>query len=63
MELYPTVVSAGYATGLNAYGTIVLLNLLGRTGFGEVPEQLQGDGILIAAAVMYAIEFVTDKIP
>ena len=63
MDLFPTVISAGYATGLNAYGTIVLLNLLGRVGFGEVPEPLMGDGVLIGAGVMYAIEFVTDKVP
>jgi hypothetical protein len=42
---------------------VVLLNLLGRVGFGDVPEPLQGDTILIGAAVMYVIEFVTDKIP
>jgi Domain of unknown function (DUF4126) len=63
MELVPTVISTGYAAGINAYGTVVLLNLLGRAGFGEVPEPLMGDTILIGAAVMYAIEFVTDKIP
>lgn len=63
MELAPTVISVGYATGLNAYGTVVLLNLLGRVGFGEVPEPLTGDAVLIGAAVMYAIEFVTDKLP
>jgi hypothetical protein len=62
-QLIPTVISAGYAAGLNAYGTIVLLNLLGRAGFGEVPEELMGNSILIAAAVLYAIEFVTDKVP
>ena len=62
-QLIPTVISAGYAAGLNAYGTIVLLNLLGRVGFGEVPDALMGDNILIAAAVLYAIEFVTDKVP
>jgi hypothetical protein len=63
VELVPTVISTGYAAGINAYGTVVLLNLLGRVGFGEVPDPLQGDTILIGAAVMYAIEFVTDKIP
>lgn len=63
MELIPTVISTGYAAGLNAYGTIVMLNLLGRAGFGEVPDPLQGDGVLYGALVMYAIEFVTDKIP
>ena len=63
MDLVPTVISTGYATGINAYGTVVLLDLLGRAGFGEVPEPLMGDAVLIGAAVMYAIEFVTDKIP
>jgi len=63
MELIPTVISAGYAAGLNAYGTVALLGLLGRAGFGEVPEPLTSDGIIIGAGVMYAIEFVTDKVP
>jgi hypothetical protein len=63
MELIPTVISAGYAAGLNAYGTVALLGLLGRAGFGDVPEPLESDGIIIGASVMYVIEFVTDKVP
>jgi hypothetical protein len=63
MELVPTTISAGYAAGLNAYGTVFLLGLLGRAGFGEVPDELTTTPILIAAGVMYAIEFVTDKVP
>jgi hypothetical protein len=63
VELIPTAISAGYAAGLNAYGTLVMLNLLGRAGFGEVPDGLTTDSVLIGAAVMYAIEFVTDKVP
>lgn len=63
MELIPIAISAGYAAGLNAYGTIVLLALLGRAGFGEVPDALTADGVIAGAAVMYAIEFVTDKVP
>jgi len=63
MELIPTVISAGYAAGLNAYGTVVMLSLLGRAGFGEVPDALTTDAVLVGAAVMYAIEFVTDKVP
>jgi hypothetical protein len=63
MELLPTAISAGYAAGLNAYGTVVLLGLLGRAGFGDVPDELTTDGVIIAAGVMYAIEFVTDKVP
>jgi hypothetical protein len=62
-ELIPTVIGAGYAAGINAYGTVLMLGLLGKSGFGEVPDQLTSDGVLIAAGVMYAIEFVTDKVP
>lgn len=63
MELIPTVISAGYAAGINAYGTVLMLGLLGRAGFGEVPDALTTDSVLIGAGVMYAIEFVTDKVP
>ena len=63
MELVPTTISAGYAAGLNAYGTVFLLGLLGRAGFGEVPHELTTGPILIAAGVMFAIEFITDKVP
>jgi hypothetical protein len=61
--LIPTVIGAGYAAGLNAYGTVLFLGLLGRVGFGEVPDALTTDSVLIGAGVMYAIEFVTDKVP
>jgi hypothetical protein len=63
VELIPTVISAGYAAGINAYGTVLMLGLLGRAGFGEVPDALTTDSVLIGAGVMYAIEFVTDKVP
>jgi hypothetical protein len=63
MELVPTTISAGYAAGLNAYGTVFLLGILGRAGFGEVPHDLTTTPILVAAGVMFAIEFITDKVP
>ena len=63
VELIPTAISAGYAAGLNAYGTVALLGLLGRAGFGEVPEPLTTDGVILGAAVMYVIEFGADKVP
>ena len=40
MQLVPIAISAGYASGLNAYGTVFMLGLLGRVGFGEVPDDL-----------------------
>ena len=63
MELVSTLVSAGWASGVNAYLTVALMSLLGRAGVGDVPEELQQDGVLYAALVLYAIEFVADKVP
>lgn len=63
MDLVPTLLSTGWASGINAYATVLVLGLMGRAGVGEVPEELQREPILIGAAIMYAIEFVTDKIP
>jgi Domain of unknown function (DUF4126) len=60
--LVPTVVSAGWAAGVNAYGTIAVLGLLGRAGVGEVPDELTGVPVIAVALVMFAIEFVVDKV-
>jgi hypothetical protein len=63
MDLLPTLASTGWASGINCYATVVLLGILGRLGWGEVPDPLTEDPVIAGAAVMYAIEFVTDKIP
>src|SRR5918992_3349956 len=63
MDLVSTLISSGWASGVNAYLTVVLMSLLGRAGVGDVPEELQTDGVLIAASILYAIEFVVDKVP
>jgi hypothetical protein len=63
VDLTATTISVGYASGLNAYGTTLVLCLLGRLGVGDVPSDLTSTPILVGAAVMFAIEFVVDKIP
>ena len=63
MEVVPSLLSAGWASGVNAYLTVAVLSLAGRAGIGDVPEPLQSDGVLYAALAMFAVEFVTDKIP
>jgi Domain of unknown function (DUF4126) len=63
MDLAAHVFSAGWASGVNAYLTVAMLALLGRSGAVEVPEELTSDPILIGALVMFAIEFVADKVP
>jgi hypothetical protein len=63
MDLVPTLLSTGWASGVNAYLTVALLNLLGRAGVGEVPQSMQDDTVLVLALALFAIEFVVDKVP
>jgi hypothetical protein len=63
-ELLPLVFTSGWASGVNAYATVLLLGLLGRfAGLDAVPAGLERTDVLAAAAVLYAVEFVADKIP
>lgn len=57
------VAASGWASGLNVYGVVLVLGLMGRFGASPVPDQLTSVPILVAAAVLYLIEFVADKIP
>lgn len=63
MDLAATLFSTGWASGVNAYATVALLSLLGRAGVGEVPDGIESDPVLIGSSAMFAVEFVTDKIP
>lgn len=63
MDLFSTLFSTGWASGVNAYATVALLGILGRAGIGDVPDPLQSDPAIAAASIMFLIEFVTDKIP
>jgi hypothetical protein len=63
MDALPMVLSSGWAAGVNAYATLLLLGIFGRLGLGEVPDGLERTDVMIAAGALYAIEFVTDKIP
>lgn len=57
------VAASGWASGLNVYGVALILGLMGRFAGAEVPEQLTSTPVLIAASVLYAVEFVADKVP
>ena len=63
MDLFSTLFTTGWASGVNAYATVAILGIVGRAGVGDVPDELQSDPVIAVAAVMYLIEFVTDKIP
>lgn len=61
------VLGAGFCSGINLYATIAVLGCLHRfaDGFTLPPgmEVLGHEGVILAAAFMYTIEFFADKIP
>src|SRR6266542_6814146 len=63
METLPLAIANGWASGISAYGVVVIVGLLGRTGVADTPEALQRTDVLIAAGVLLLLEFVADKIP
>ncbi|MEU8900169.1 DUF4126 domain-containing protein [Nocardia sp. NPDC048505] len=64
MSVLPLIFTAGWASGINAYAVVLLFGLFGVTGLADdVPEGLQRTDVLIAAAVLFLIEAVADKIP
>lgn len=55
-----------FAAGINLYATVAIIGLTSRYGWVELPEQYRvfdNDLVIGAAIVMYAIEFLADKIP
>ena len=64
MNLVPLVFSSSWASGVNAYLVVLVLGLSDRFGhFEQIPDQLARTDVLLGAAVLYAIEFVADKVP
>lgn len=58
------VFASGWASGINAYATVLVLGLLGRfAGAGGVPEGFQRTDVLVVMGVLALVEFVADKIP
>ncbi|MCX4752282.1 DUF4126 domain-containing protein [Kitasatospora purpeofusca] len=64
MTIVPLIFTSGLASGINAYAVVLLLGLLGRFGGADsVPPALERTDVLIAAAVLFLLEAVADKIP
>ncbi len=57
---------AAWASGINLYAAILVLGLMHSTGYISLPPDLKllaSPMVIAAAALMYFIEFVADKIP
>jgi hypothetical protein len=60
------VVAASFAAGLNIYATVLTLGILARTQWVALPAGLDSLGhtwVLVVCGIMFAMEFVADKIP
>jgi Domain of unknown function (DUF4126) len=60
----PLIFTSGWASGIDAYAVVLLMGVLGRYAhMGAVPPTLERTDVLIAAGVLFCIQFVVDKIP
>jgi len=60
----PLIFTSGWASGIDAYAVVLLMGLLGRYAhMAAVPPTLERTDVLIAAGVLFSIQFVADKIP
>ncbi len=60
------VLGAAVASGLRVYATVAILGFLGRSGYIALPgglSVLTHEWVILAAAALYAVEFLADKIP
>jgi hypothetical protein len=69
MDITQTIaltMGVAWASGINLYATILVLGYMGMTGNIDLPPDLEilaDPTVMVAAGLMYAIEFFADKVP
>jgi len=63
MDTLPLAIANGWASGISAYGVLLITGVLGRVGYADTPHALQRTDVMIFVGVLLAFEFVADKIP
>lgn len=66
IDIIAMTLGVAWASGINLYAAILVLGLMGSGGYTELPSSLtvlQDPLVLMAAGVMYAVEFFADKVP
>jgi Domain of unknown function (DUF4126) len=65
-QIVALVVAISFAAGVNVYATVATLGLAGRSGVIVLPGSLhlvENWWVIGACAVLFALEFVADKVP
>src|SRR5215813_14287862 len=66
MDLISTLFGISFASGLNVYATVLAMGVLHRFGVLHLPHNLDVIStlpVMSGAALLYALEFVADKVP
>lgn len=66
VDVIALTLGVAWASGINLYAAILVLGLMGAGGYTQLPVSLtvlQDPLVLMAAGVMYFVEFFADKIP
>ena len=64
MSFLPLVFSTGWASGVNSYLVVLVLGISDRVhDFSQIPNVLGSWAVIVVAGLLYAMEFVADKIP
>lgn len=66
IDVIALTLGVAWASGINLYAAILVLGILGAGGYTQLPESLtvlQDPLVLMAAGVMYFVEFFADKVP
>jgi hypothetical protein len=63
IETIGVIAGSGWASGLNLYLTTLMLGVAGRAGWADIPDVLTRTDVMIVAGVLFAVEFVADKVP
>jgi hypothetical protein len=62
-QALPLIVATGWASGVNAYATVALMCVCQRTDLIELPAAFARTDVLVVSVLLFAIEFVADKVP
>ncbi|HUF16251.1 MAG TPA: DUF4126 domain-containing protein [Acidimicrobiia bacterium] len=63
IETVGVLAGSGWAAGINLYLVTLMLGVAGRAGWTDIPDVLTRLDVMIVAGVLFAVEFVADKIP
>ena len=54
---------SGWASGINLYLVTLMLGIAGRSGWADIPDVLTRTDVMIAAGILFVVEFFADKVP